>query len=213
MAFTDEMCWYLHGVTSERIPREVVRDFCASIISQTSGMLQDEEPHGFEDAWNNTVAMIVGPDAEGAIAVMWHDCGTKPAMSPNELDDIVFLCDGKPETDITFHMYSIRPDGIELDDPSARESLEKTERAMVNLAGMLAHHIPSLVFHDRSGAIYSAVEMARLAVEHKQRDESWGYKLAEALKRRVAQQERIQLEAFENALRNGTLNPTGVSEK
>jgi hypothetical protein len=169
-----------------------VREFCAAIISQADGRLHDEAPSGQEDAWSNTVATIVGPDGVGGIVITWRDFGTKPAKYPKPIDEVVFMCDGKIETEITLKIFSLTPNGPTLEDPSARESLEKMERTLVNYAGILAQLIPSLVFYDRSGAIYSATEMKTLGAQQKQRDESWGFRLAHALKLRAIQDARYK---------------------
>jgi hypothetical protein len=203
MAFDEPGWWTLYGVTDERIPRAALREFLVPIVEKTAGRLLDEEPQGFETPWRNAVARFFGPDAEGWLSVSWHDCGTKPTPIPNECADLVYLCNGHPETAITISILRGRPDGVSLTMPEARKSLEKMECALANIGGMLAERFPSLVFYDESGAFYSSTEMIALSVEGKQRDQSWGYKFARARALRLAQDAELHLDEITHILKAG----------
>jgi len=203
MAFTEPGWWTLNSITDERIPRAALREFLVPIVQKTAGELHDEEPHGFETPWCNTVATLDGPDAEGWIPIMWHDCGTEPTPIPNECADLVYLCNGHPETTITIGILSSKPDGMSFLEPEARSSLEKMEHALVNIAGMLAERFPSLIFYDDSGAMYSSTEMMALTIAYKQRDESSAYKFARARALRSAQEAEVHLDELTELLKTG----------
>jgi hypothetical protein len=203
MAFTEPGWWTLESVTDERIPRAALREFLVPIVEKTAGKFHDEEPHDFDTPWCNAVATIYGPDAEGLLSISWHDCGTKPTPFPNESADLVYLCNGHPETAITISILAGTPDGVSFLKPEARKSLEKMEFALVNIGGMLAERFPSLVFYDQSGALYSATEMISLTIENKQRDESWGYRVARARALRSAQEAEVHLDELTELLKTG----------
>ncbi|HEV3156406.1 MAG TPA: hypothetical protein VGZ00_03605 [Candidatus Baltobacteraceae bacterium] len=197
----EEGAWTLNAVTDERISHEDLRKFLAPIVEKTAGeFVPADSTAGFATAYHKEIATIVGPDSEGELSFFWLDCGTDPSPVPNECADLVYLCNGHPETQISIHISSMRPDGVYLSTPEARGSLEKMERALVNVAGILAHRWPSLVFYDGSEAIYSSGEMKALSIAGKSRDDSWGYRLGQARSLRDAQDSKLQAEAFKNEL-------------
>ncbi|HEV3156944.1 MAG TPA: hypothetical protein VGZ00_06310 [Candidatus Baltobacteraceae bacterium] len=204
MAFEDSWWWNLAGVTKERIDRATLREFLVPIVKQTDGKFFDEEPHGLETQGTNIVAKLTGPDREGWLWISWHDCGTEPTPIPNERPDLIFLCNGNPETVISLEISDTRPDGVYLTKPEARASLEKMERALVNIAGVVAQRFPSLVFFDPSTAYYSSKEMIELSIERKQREESWGYKVSRARALQLEKDGEIYLAQLDHILAAGS---------
>ncbi|HEV3157008.1 MAG TPA: hypothetical protein VGZ00_06630 [Candidatus Baltobacteraceae bacterium] len=203
LAFEDSSWWTLDAVTKERIDRATLREFLVPIVKQTEGKFYDDEPNGLATQWSNTVAKLTGPDREGYLRIRWHDCGTKPTPVPNECPDLIFLCKGSPETVISLSISAQRPDGVYLTRPEARASLEKMERALVNIAGVVAQRFPSLIFFDRSTAIYSSKEMIELSIERKQREESWGYSLSRARALQLEKDGEIYLAQLDKILTAG----------
>jgi hypothetical protein len=188
MAFEESSWFDLTALTDRRISREELRAFLEPIITETGGRLDFEDED--DDIWSNELAVIFAPQRKGDIAVFWHDCGTHPSSNPNNLADLVALCNGHPETRISFRIS----DTDEHDDVISESECVDLERMIVRLAGRLTEHFGKcFIFHDQSHAIYSSDEMIQLVREGKQRDESWPYKLARAKQLR---QDQIVREGF-----------------
>ncbi|HEV3157865.1 MAG TPA: hypothetical protein VGZ00_11005 [Candidatus Baltobacteraceae bacterium] len=186
MAFEESSWWNLTALTDRRISREEIRVFLEPIVTETGGSL-DFEDHGI---WSNKVADILGPQRKGDITVFWHDCGTHQSPNPNNLADLVALCNGHPETRISFAIGDTNEHGGVITESECVD----LERMIVRLVGQLTEHFDKcFIFHDQSGAVYSSDEMIQLAREGKQRDESWAYRLARAKQLR---QDQIVREGF-----------------